>query len=191
MDWLDTLTDLQAEAEMVREWHPTLVPGLLQSRSYAQAIVAAGSSWLTPEDVDDFVAARMARAARILGAQTPGYHVVLDDTIVLRDIGPAEVMAEQIRTLIQIAESSRVMIQLYPFGLWPHPGLDGPFSVLSSASAPDVAHVETVYRGQTSDEPGRVRQFMTTFSLLQASARSPRESVQFLKSRLKEYEHGN
>lgn len=190
IDWLDNLAELQAEAEMIREWHPTLIPGLLQTEGYARAVVSAGAPWRTPESVTATVEHRLRTASRVLGQTTPHYHVVIDDVAALRPVGSLEVMAGQLRRLIELVESHRVMLQFHRFDLWPHAGLDGPYSVLSSASAPDTVHMESVYRGQTTDEPKSVRQFAMSFSHLQASARGPRDTVEFLRTKIKEYEDG-
>jgi hypothetical protein len=47
-DWLDKLADLQRESELIRESHPSLIPGLLQTPGYARAVIAAGGPWITP-----------------------------------------------------------------------------------------------------------------------------------------------
>lgn len=61
--------------------------------------------------------------------------------------------------------------------------------MFSSESAPETVHVESVYRGQSTDHPKTVRQTVMSFSHLQASARGPHETIDYLGAMIKEYEH--
>ncbi|VEI88498.1 Uncharacterised protein [Nocardiopsis dassonvillei] len=79
------------------------------------------------------------------------------------------------------------MVQLHGWDQYPHAGLDGPFSLLTSSAAPELVHVESVYRGQNTDDLRDVHRFGMLFSRLQATARSPLESVKFLKEMRERY----
>jgi transcriptional regulator with XRE-family HTH domain len=185
-DWLDKLADLQQESELIRESHPSLIPGLLQTPGYARAVIAAGGPWITSDEVKALVEARTNRAKRILGADTPHYHVVVDESVVTRPVGERAIMREQLAGLHDLAVSGRVVLQIHPFRAWPHHGLDGPFSLLTNATAPDVVHVESAHRGQTTDEPDTVRRYAMIFGRLQASAMSPVDTVDYLRKALEE-----
>ncbi|MBV2366357.1 helix-turn-helix domain-containing protein [Streptomonospora nanhaiensis] len=190
VDWLENLGELQAEAEIIREWHPWLIPGLLQTEGYARAIIAATGPWLTPESVEATVRRRLRNSERVLGQPTPHYHVVIDDAAIMRPVGEPDVMAAQLRTLVDRVKEGRVMIQAHPFHARPNAGLGGPFSLLSSPTAPDTLHVESTYRGQQADAPQAVREFTMTFMRVQASARTPQETVDYLHRMIEEYERG-
>jgi hypothetical protein len=142
-----------------------------------------------PDEVNALVDARLKRAKRILSADTPHYHVVIDESAVTRPVGDRGAMREQLAGLRDLAGSGRVVLQIHPFEAWPHHGLDGPFSLLTNATAPDVVHVESAHRGQTSDEPSLVRRYAMIFGRLQASAMSPVATVDYLRKVLEEYEH--
>lgn len=133
--------------------------------------------------------ARLKRARRILSADTPHYHVVVDESAVTRPVGERAIMREQFAGLYDLAGSGRVVLQIHPFTAWPHHGLGGPFSLLTNATAPDVVHVESLNQGQTSDEPALVRRYAMVFGRLQASAMSPVARVDYLRKALEEYEH--
>ncbi|KOX22092.1 helix-turn-helix transcriptional regulator [Nocardiopsis sp. NRRL B-16309] len=190
LDWLDQLHQLQLEAELIREYQPILPPGLLQTKEYASCVIPAGAPWFTSDDVESRVKTRIARSEKILGADVPHYHVVLDEMVMRRHVGSPAVMAGQCRRLMELAESGRVLLQVYPWRTWPHAGLNGPLSLISSAHAPDVLHVESVYLGQTSDEAGAVRRYGMLFARLQADAWSPADTVEFLRGLKEEYENG-
>jgi transcriptional regulator with XRE-family HTH domain len=187
VDWLSQLHELQAAAEIIREYHNSLFPGLLQEPSYAKAVIAAGAPWMSEAEVDALVKLRIDRSRNVLRDGGPMYHVVMDDVVVRRPVGPDVVMKAQINAVIDLSESGRVLVQMYGWGQLPHPGLDGPFSLLESADAPMVANVESIYRGQTTDTPAEVRGFGALFGRLQANARDPSASLAFLKEMSREY----
>ncbi|WP_306367143.1 helix-turn-helix transcriptional regulator [Nocardiopsis sp. CC223A] len=190
LDWLDKFHNLQAEAELIREYQPILIPGLLQTPDYAAQVIPAGAPWFTPEEVAKRVETRIGRSTEILGPLTPHYHAVLDDLVVQRRVGSPAIMAAQCRHLVDLAVSGRVLLQLYPWGTWPHPGLNGPLALISSPYAPDVLHVESVYLGQTSDDISAVRRYGMLFARLQADARSTADSVEFLRGLIEVYDDG-
>ncbi|MEU0490524.1 helix-turn-helix transcriptional regulator [Nocardiopsis sp. NPDC006139] len=188
VDWLGQLHELQAEAEMIREYHNSLVPGRMQHPDYAKTIITSGAPWLSPEEVEERVRKRIQWGARILRDGGPQYHVVLDDVAVIRPVGPPKIMRDQIDVLIGLAERGRVMLQMHGWDQLPHAGLDGPFVLIASPAAPELVHVESIYGAQNTDVPQDVRQFGMLFSRLQATARSPLQSVAFLKEMRDKYE---
>ncbi|MFE9247140.1 helix-turn-helix domain-containing protein [Nocardiopsis sp. NPDC006938] len=187
VDWLGQLHELQAEADVIREYHNSIFPGVVQRAGYAEAVFKSGSSWLSAEEVADSVKLRLERSAVVLGAGGPEYHVVMDDIVLHRPVACPGIMKDQIDATIELAESGRIMLQLHGWDQLPNPGLDGPYSILMSAGAPDLVHVESIYGGQTTDDPLSVRRFGVLFSRLQANARSPGSSVALLKEWSEKY----
>ncbi|MFD3684451.1 Scr1 family TA system antitoxin-like transcriptional regulator [Nocardiopsis sp. NPDC058631] len=187
VDWLGQLAQHQMEAELIREYQRLHVPGNLQSPSYAAAIISSGAPWFPPDEVDERVGTRRERAQRLLECPTPHYHVVLDDAAVRRPLAKPEVMREQCATLLEKLESGRVLLQMYEWGQYPHPGVDGSFALIAAPAAPEVLHVESVLRGQTSDDPSTVRRYGMLFSRLQAAARTPAASADLLRRLIEEY----
>jgi transcriptional regulator with XRE-family HTH domain len=191
LDWLDKLHQLQQGAELIREYHNSLVPGLLQTPGYAAEVIAASAPWCDEDEVADRVATRMSRSQKILDNRGVHYQVVLDDMVVKRPIGTPRVMVDQCRRLLTLASEGRVILQFHPWDQWPHPGVAGPLSLISSAAAPDVLHVESIYLGQTADDPTAVRRYGMLFSRLQVNARSQPATMRFLHDVIKEHEDGD
>lgn len=187
VDWLGELAKHQKASELIKEYQRLHVPGNLQTSGYATAIISSGAPWFSPEEVEERVKMRMERGKQLLALATPYYHVVLDDAVVRRPLAPPEVMAEQCAFLLEMHEKGRVMLQIYEWGQYPHPGVDGTFALIAAPAAPEVLHVESVLRGQTSDDPSTVRRYGMLFSRLQAAARTPDASADLLRNLIKEY----
>jgi hypothetical protein len=188
VDWQEQLHVLQAGADLIRQYSGVLVPGNFQTKDYACAVFAAGAPWLKKAVIEQKMTTRLERASRVLHEDGPQYHVVLDDVVVLRPIADNRVMREQIDKLIDLSTSGRLQLQMYGWGTLPHAGPDGPFSLIATPSAPEVLHAESVYLGQTTDEPHMVRGFVSLFSRLQANARSVRASLDYLRQVRRKYE---
>ncbi|MEV7004884.1 helix-turn-helix transcriptional regulator [Streptosporangium sp. NPDC051022] len=170
---------LEAEASEIRIWQPLLIPGLLQTEKYTRELFQAGRPDLSKSDMDRHVAARMAR--KIALVIPPMLHVVIDETV-LRPIEHTGVMAEQIETLVELANREPVTIQVLPRNAGFHRGLEGAFSVLSFSEQadPDVGYVESPAGDIYVEAPSQVKRLMLTFERLAGVALSPEESASFL-----------
>jgi hypothetical protein len=146
-----------------------LVPGLLQTADYAQAILAAGPEAVADE-VAQMVSARMERQS-ILDRDTPPLlWVVLDEAVLHRCVGSATIMHEQLRHLAEMAVRPRLTIQVVPARTGAHAGLLGAFIVASADDASDIVYLETAANGQVSDLPRLVAQVTLRFDMLRAAA---------------------
>ncbi|WP_374227448.1 DUF5753 domain-containing protein [Streptomyces sp. AC512_CC834] len=109
-----------------------LVPGLLQTEDYARAVIAQMRPDLTPDQVDALVKVRMERqAGRESGEHPATLWAVLDEAVLHRVIGSPAVMRQQCAHLVQAGEQPNVTVQFLPFSLGAHPGLYGPFVILT------------------------------------------------------------
>jgi transcriptional regulator with XRE-family HTH domain len=123
-DYADALTPeymefigLEAEAASEREWQLAAVPGLLQTREYAQAVHSAHQQAILkrPGVFDRRVAVRMIRQ-EVLTRRNPPLElsVVIDQSVLLRKVGSREVMAEQLRHLAETARLPNVDLRILP-----------------------------------------------------------------------------
>ena len=108
---------LEAEAASEWEWQLAAVPGLLQTREYAQAVHSAHQQAILkrPGVFDRRVAVRMIRQ-EVLTMRNPPLElsVVIDQSVLLRKVGSREVMAEQLRHLAEMARLPNVDLRILP-----------------------------------------------------------------------------
>ncbi|MFD7368864.1 Scr1 family TA system antitoxin-like transcriptional regulator [Nocardiopsis alba] len=187
VDWLDEFHSLQKSAHFIREYHPNIVPAAFQTPDYARTVIRASAPWFSSREVDERAELRKLQGEVILKNEKPHYHVVLDDAVVRRGVASPSVMADQFDALAKLVQSGRIILQVYPWEILPQLGLGGPFSLLSSIDAPEVLYAESLYLGQTTDDPGRVRQYGMLFSELQARARSPEATIELLMKKAEEF----
>ena len=110
---------LEAEAASEWEWQLAAVPGLLQTREYAQAVHSAHQQAILkrPGVFDRRVAVRMIRQ-QVLTTRNPPLElsVVIDESVLMRKVGSREVMARQLRHLAEMTELPNVELRILPLG---------------------------------------------------------------------------
>jgi transcriptional regulator with XRE-family HTH domain len=106
---------LEAGAIGLANYQPLLVPGLLQTKDYARAVIAQMRPDLSADQVDALVKVRMERQeSRLSGERPAELRAVLDEAVLHRVIGSPTVMRQQFARLVQAntatpwAEKARV-----------------------------------------------------------------------------------
>ena len=106
--WFGRWRDKEQVATTLRTYEPLVVPGLLQTETYARALLG---------DKEEAVAVRLERQAIPTRAdpKPPRLRAVLDETVLHRRIGTPETMREQLEHLVRMA-SPEVSVQVVPEG---------------------------------------------------------------------------
>ena len=127
----ETYIGLEAEADELRNYECQVVPGLLQTERYAEALMRAEPHPATEEEVGRRVQARMARKT-ILTRDRPAYlYAVIDEAVLRRRVGGREVMHEQLAHLVEQAKRRNIMIQVLANEVGAHAAMFGAFMLLS------------------------------------------------------------
>jgi hypothetical protein len=166
------LIALEAEAESVRWYAPMLVPGLLQTEQYARAVISSGLLIAPPGEVERRVQVKMTRQ-RVLTRDNPlSLDVVLDEAAVLRTIGGAEIMREQLAHLVTMAARPNVTLQVLPLAAGAHPATTGEFTVLGFPDliAPDVVYLENMTSDLYVEQEAEVYRYGLAFDRLRGLA---------------------
>ncbi|MDS1272673.1 helix-turn-helix transcriptional regulator [Lipingzhangella sp. LS1_29] len=180
-EYLGSLVEAEQLATMIREYHPLLIPGMLQTENYARTTLRAGNPLADESKIDQLIATRLHRQRLLDRDRAPAMWFVLDEIVLQRPMGTPEVMNEQIGHLLELIDQRKIRLQVVPIATTRHhPGLTGPFKVLSFAGQPDLIYVETVARGEMVTDPERVHAVTLLFTTLQGVALSPEQSLQLL-----------
>ena len=95
--------DIEAQATVLRWYEPLVVPGLLQTEDYARAILSARPDG-NLDELDEQVAARLARQAISGRTGAPQLWCILDEGVLHRAIGGSKVMRSQLYHLAEVAD---------------------------------------------------------------------------------------
>ena len=145
-------------------------PGLLQTEEYARAILSARPDG-NLDDLDEQVAARLARQAILNRTGAPQLWCVLDEGVLHRAIGGRKVMRSQLYRLAEVAEHPKTTIQVI-CSSGAHAALLDGFIIADLESKPPVAYLETAAEGQVTDSSSAVGRVALRFDRLRAQAES-------------------
>jgi hypothetical protein len=140
------LFEHERAAAVIYTFESQFVPGLLQTRAYAEAVLGL---LVGPEEVGPFAEARVARQDLLDRGDAPEMFFLLDEAVLRRPAGGPEVMREQLDQLRRLARKPRVHIRIVPFGAGLHDGVKGPFVILEFADPAlrDLLYLEDWARG--------------------------------------------
>ncbi|NNN36426.1 helix-turn-helix domain-containing protein [Streptomyces sp. S3(2020)] len=181
---------LETDAASLRVYDPQVVPGLLQTRTYAESLISGALPEATPTDIDKRVQVRLRRQERISAADNPlRLWAVLDEAALRREVGNRQVMIEQLEHLIEMSQLPHVTVQMIPFTMGAHPGVSGQYAILEF---PDAADSSVVYiEGVTSDlyleKAQDVQKYSVMYEHLRAQALNVEQSREFISSIAKDY----
>ena len=167
----------EGSATLVRQFQAGLVPGLLQTESYARAVLTALRA---PEHVDQLVEARRRRQRLLDRANPPRFVFVIDEAALRRRIGGPAGMLDQLRRLDAVARRPNVSVLALPLDVGAHAGLGGSF-VLLDVGDEQVAYLEDGEGGLLRrDAPAVTDDYLARFRKLENVA----EPVESILSRL-------
>ena len=109
-----------------------MIPGFFQTPGYARAAIAGTAPGLHLAEVERRMQARLARQKALFEDrdQPPTIHVLLDESVIRRQVGGPQAMREQLARLAEIAQRPNVTIQVLPFSCTTDPGINGWFTRL-------------------------------------------------------------
>ncbi|PXY28057.1 helix-turn-helix domain-containing protein [Prauserella muralis] len=185
-----TFVGLEADASSLYAFQALLVPGLLQTERYARTVIRAMRPTAPDTDIERRVAARMERQQLLRDPTPPEYWAIVDEAVLHRMVGGADVMAEQLARMAELAQLPHVTIQVVPFEAGAHPGMEGPFLILGfpEQADSDVVYVDSTSSGLYLEEEVDVRRYSLMFDHLRAAALKPDDSVEVIAEAGRRYE---
>lgn len=177
---------LESAASQVRAFAADIVPGLVQTRGYAAAALAASRPGLSADQVTRLVALH-SRRQQLLDDGWTDVHLVLDEAVLRRTVGTCGVMAQQLERILEIGARSWVRLQILRFAT-PRPVVTGSFTVLSFADPADAdAACFCNVRGQAvrQEREAEIQTTRAGFDQLSRAALPPHESAELISALLK------
>ncbi|KIF69727.1 regulatory protein [Streptomyces sp. AcH 505] len=166
---------LTLEDEVVREDHYACmyVPGLLQTRAYAEAVHRASEMRCTEQEITHMVDIRMKRQEIFEREDPPHIWAVVDEAVVRRSVGGRDVMRQQLRYLLSQAQEPHITVQMLPFEAGAHAAAVGSFVILGGPTPQlDVVYVDILGGGLFMEKPQELERYKLAFEYLRAQALS-------------------
>src|SRR6202021_3151561 len=115
---------------------------------------------------------------RRTGEAPPEYWAVLNEALLRRVGGGAEMMRAQLNHITDMAGLPHVNVQVLPFAAGVHPAMDGAFRILGfpEPGDPDGVYLENQAGSLYLEEAAEIDRYARMFSHLLAKALDPEES---------------
>ncbi|TDC74680.1 helix-turn-helix transcriptional regulator [Actinomadura sp. 7K507] len=151
-------------AIMLRAFEERIVYGLFQKDAYARALLGD----------EDAVKSRMRRQEILSQNPGPVISVVMDETVLYREVGGKEVMGEQLEYLLELSHRDKITLQIAPIryirNVW------APFTIATLPDHRQVVYTDNAYGGETTTSPRHVALVNETFVVLQGEALNVRDT---------------
>ncbi|MEU6476197.1 helix-turn-helix transcriptional regulator [Streptomyces sp. NPDC047017] len=184
-DYLDHIA-LEDDATYIREWQQVLVPGLLQTPAYTEAVIQTSPTYMAPERVTEMVKVREARQAKIdEGGAT--YSAVVWEAVISHPLVGIDVHQEQLSAILEAGARKNVTVQVLPFSVGALATVTSAFSTFSFDSEPTVQAVALENLRGTSVLEGSedLAAYANMYDLLRSSALAPDASAKLIRGVLR------
>lgn len=178
---------LEAEAVEICSYNNSVVDGLLQTEEYARAVFNSRRPPFTEEELEQQVAARLARQEIVDGsAALPVFSFVQCESTLRRPYGGRMVMRKQLERLLQLGQLRNVDLQIMPLEREGNTGVDGPFRVLRLRDGTAVGYNEVQLVSRAITEPKLLQVLDIRYGAIRAQALTPQGSLAFIEKVLGE-----
>ena len=180
------LLQFEAEATELRYFQPAIVPGVLQTREYAEAILDYRDD-LDPETRKARLDTRMKRAAQAFERfdLAPHYLFILDESVLRRIVGGPRILADQLQRLTELCERQNVLIRIVPLAdsLM---AIMGSFILLDLDENNIVLYRESGFEDDIVHTSATVSRYRSKFELLWEQSLDPAASKRLIQARAAE-----
>ncbi|MFB6894340.1 helix-turn-helix domain-containing protein [Kitasatospora sp. NPDC056327] len=178
----------EAKAVELRQFELGVVPGLFQTRTYAETLAAADvrRGVITADEAEGRISYLLTRQQRLNSRDAPLVHAVLDESCLRRHVGGTAVMREQLEHLAELADRPRTIIQVAPFSMGERRSLALPVVLLTMADRSMLGYTESQERGFLTRESRTVTLWARDYERLQVGSSSDVSSLEMIRAARKD-----
>ncbi|MEU5434851.1 helix-turn-helix transcriptional regulator [Streptomyces sp. NPDC020719] len=180
--WFQQVAELESRAIEIYTFQTHMVHGLLQTKGYARAVLGA----VDAAKLDDRTTVRLARQRILEKEKLPVLWAILGEAALRQGIGGAEVMRGQLARLLSYENNPSVNIQVLPFSVGAHAGLQGSFNLYRFLDDSPIVYTEGYGTAHPTANPDVVRNCSLYYDHLQAAALSLRDSAELIRRVMEE-----
>jgi transcriptional regulator with XRE-family HTH domain len=180
------LAKLEAKAVELLSYGNHNLHGLLQTEEFARALLKTRRPLLPQGELEQALAARMARKSIYQRSPAPELSFILEEVTLRRPVGGKMVLRRQLEHVLELAELQSVKIQVMPMDRWDHPGTGGRIQVLKFGDGTAVGRMDDEFNGRPVSEPKQLRILELSYGIIRAEAMTARESMAFIEQLLGE-----
>jgi hypothetical protein len=180
------LAKMEARAVELQLYDPLNIHGLLQTPEYARGLLLMRRPAYSAEEVEQFIAARVARKVIFERDPAPELSFVLEEWTLRRPLGGRVNLRGQLEHLLEVARLRNVELQVMPMDREEHAGIAGGIEVLKFEDGTAVGRSPAVANGRPVTEPRQLRILELRYGIIRAQSLTPRESAALIDQLLGE-----
>jgi DNA-binding XRE family transcriptional regulator len=179
------------ESEAITEWtldYATL-PGLVQTSEYIAALVRSVRH-LPANREQPLAEERQARQALLHDPEPLRLHSLISEFAIRCLVGGPDVMAEQLRRLLDVGAKPNVTIQVVPYSAGAFGPMGGPVIILGydDSDSPHSVYLDYAVGGESIESQSDVSVFVAMFEDIKAKALPSDQSAELIRAVLEEIE---
>ncbi|GAA4550241.1 helix-turn-helix domain-containing protein [Amycolatopsis samaneae] len=171
--------DAEDSASLTSGYQTGLVPGILQTKSYARGVFEfSGAQWSSSE-VEQLVSVRERRQRRLFEQPTLAVHFVVDESTLIRRLCDRA----QLEQLVELSALPNVTVQVAELSAPPHGGFYASFVVLDYPDPEEfgLVYVEFPFGSDFIENVNEVREAKRQFKMISKFALDENDSVELIK----------
>jgi Domain of unknown function (DUF5753)/Helix-turn-helix domain len=173
---LRTLIDHENLATTISDFQAVIVPGLLQTAEYAQAVISKNVN-VPDHEVDDRVAARRARQALLTRFRPPRCTFFVHEFVLRTPVGEEpEVMSEQLHELIRLSVRPHISLRVVPIKAGAHASMAGSFTSMEFPEFRPVVYLDSETSSLFLEKPEEITAYQRVLAALSTTALSEGQS---------------
>jgi transcriptional regulator with XRE-family HTH domain len=178
------LMQFEQQAKTIRYYGSVVVPGLLQTTRYAEAVLHAYEDVLDESKMRVRIEARQRRRELVLyRPDPPDYLAILDESVLFREVGGPAVMGEQLQELRQVIKETSIRIRVVPFVAAAAIAILGPFTMLDLEDDSSILYRESHVMDEIVDTPKTLERHRSIFDQLWMLALNEEDSEKMIAYR--------
>jgi transcriptional regulator with XRE-family HTH domain len=179
---VQTLIWHEERASVVAGFESSIVPGLLQTASYARALILETGSVPTADEIDERVFARLSRQVILTKRPRVEFRFFIHEFALRLPIGREDpsIMSDQLAQLANLAARSNVVIRVVPAACGGHAALSGHFQLIESAEFKPVVYLDSEVSSLFLEEPREIAAYRRVLEGLDDVALDEAQSREFI-----------
>ncbi|MFM9449234.1 Scr1 family TA system antitoxin-like transcriptional regulator [Streptomyces acidiscabies] len=174
-------------SSIVLSWYDNaVVPGLLQTEEYAEAVLRERVPAYDEEEIQTKLEGRVERLAIFERKDPLTMSFIIWEPVLHMMIGGPTIRLRQLSHLRELMDRPNVTIQILPLASLHHAGVDGPFTLLETEDHQHLAYTEGQRGSHWVSDPDEMSILESKYAMLRTQARDVEESKRMLDSLLGE-----
>ncbi|MFD8381301.1 helix-turn-helix domain-containing protein [Streptomyces sp. NPDC059679] len=176
------MAELEHHAQAMRVASVIHMPGVLQTRDHAHAIISAVEPPLAPHEVEHRVSHRIKRQAVLHGEQPTPLTATIHEAALRMEFGGPGVARAQLDYLLTMSEREHITVLVVPFGAGAFPN-SGQGIIYCCGEVPrlDTVQLDTDHGSEFLDTQPQLTWYRSTLDRMEALALKPAQSRDMIR----------